>query len=465
LSATARPSADLQQLRPTFSGELFEPGDAGYDVARTAWNLAVDQRPAAVARPRTAEDVQAIVAFARERGLRIAPQGTGHNAAPLAHRGLDETVLLRTDLMRDVRIDPLRRRARAEAGALWIDVVAPASEMGLAALAGSSPDVGVVGYCLGGGMGWLARKLGLAANSVTAIELVTADGRFLRVDDEHEPELFWALRGGGGSYAIVTAIELELFPLAEVYAGALLWPWERASEVLHAWRAWTADLPDEVTTSARIVQVPPFPDIPEALRGRQFVVIDGAVMAGADEAERLLAPLRALGPEIDMFAMVPPVALSHIHMDPEHPVPGVGSHAMLGALPAEAIDAFVAVCGAASGSPLLVAELRHVGGALGRIPANAGALGRIAAEYVLFMVGVPADEHVGAAIVERIDMLLDAMSPYCTGGSYLNFAEQPTNTASAFSEDAYAALQAVKAEYDPTDLIQANNPVPAAATA
>jgi FAD/FMN-containing dehydrogenase len=458
ISTTAvRPVLDLDVLRSTFTGELHAPGDAGWDDARSAWNLLVDQQPALVAAPRTAEDIVAVVAFARENGLRVAPQGTGHNAQ--ARTGIEDSILLRTHLMRGVEIDAGRRRARVEAGALCGDVTAPASELGLAALGGSSPDVGLVGYCMGGGIGWLARAFGLCCNSVISFEVVTADGRRLRCDHEENPELFWALRGGTGSAAIVTAMELQLFAVPELYAGAMLWPWERASEVLHAWREWTLDAPESVTTSARILQVPPLPDIPEVVRGRQFVVIDGAVLGSAVYAEEVLAPLRALEPEIDMFAMAPPAALSHLHMDPEQPVPGMGDHALLEELPAAAIDELVKVAGHESGSPLLAVELRHVGGALSRIPAGAGARGRLEAAYVLFAVGTPMTPEMGLAIPPRLAQVKAALGPWHAQGAYLNFAEEPTDTSTVFGPEAFAALQTVKAAYDPTDLIHANHPI------
>ena len=188
---------DLEALRAAVTGEVFAPGDAGYDQARQAWNLAIDERPAVVVMAESAADVAQAVRFARTRGMRIAPQGTGHGAEPL--EPLRGAMLLRTVRMRSVRIDPVSRTARADAGALWQDVTVPAGEHGLAALAGSSANVGVTGYTLGGGMGWLARRYGLAANSVTAAELVIPSGRFVRTDADHEPDLFWAVRGGGGS--------------------------------------------------------------------------------------------------------------------------------------------------------------------------------------------------------------------------------------------------------------------------
>ena len=205
---------DAQALRARVAGDVVTPADEAWDEARQAWNLAVDQRPVAVVLAETADDVVVTIEEARAAGLRVAPQGTGHNAAPLGE--LSGTILLRTSRMRGVEIDPAAQIARVEAGVIWIEVVEAAAEHGLAALAGSSPDVGVVGYTLGGGLSWLARKYGFAANQVTAVELVTADGRFIRADRENEPDLFWAVRGGGGSFGVVTALEFRLFPLTEV---------------------------------------------------------------------------------------------------------------------------------------------------------------------------------------------------------------------------------------------------------
>jgi hypothetical protein len=452
------PALDVQALRSRMEGMVVAPGEEHWDDARQAWNLAVDQRPALVAIPENDEDVIAVVAHAREKGLRVAPQGTGHNAAAIG--SLDRTILLKTSALRDVEIDADRRRARVQAGALWADVTGPASEHGLAPLAGSSPDVGVVGYTLGGGLSWLARRHGLACNSVVSIDVVTADGRLLRADRAHEPDLFWALRGGTGSFGVVTAIELELFPLPEVYAGALLWPWERASEVLRHWVDWCRTAPETISTSARLLQVPPMPDLPEALRGRCFVAIDGAFIGDEASGVAVLAPLRALAPEIDTFAMIPPAGLSHIHMDPEQPVPALSGHMLLDELSDAAVDTLVAAAGPDSGSPLLAVELRHLGGALARRPDEHGATATIDASFSLFAVGVPMDAGVGAAIGTHLDRVTTAMRLWDTGGRCLNFTEEPIDASSAFSEPAYRRLRAVKAVYDPLDRIASNHAVP-----
>ena len=262
------PSTDAprttQTLKAAIAGQVFVRGEAGYDQARQGWNLAMDQRPAVVVAAGSAADVAQAVRYARAHRMRIAPQGTGHGAEPL--EPLDGAMLLRTTRMRRVRIDPATRTARAEAGAVWQDVTVPAGQQGLAALAGSSPNVGVTGYTLGGGLGWLARRYGLAANSVTAAELVTPDGDLVRADAAHEPDLFWAIRGGG--VGVVTALEMRLYPVRELYAGDLFFPIRRAAEVLHAWREWTATVPDEITSIGHLVRLPPLPEVPEPLRGR-----------------------------------------------------------------------------------------------------------------------------------------------------------------------------------------------------
>lgn len=215
------------------SGAVVLPGDHGWDEARSGFNLLEDQHPAAVAFPVDADDVAAAVAYARRAGLRVAPQATGHNQGPLGD--MDGTLLLNVNRLQDVRVDPAARQVRVDAGVKWDRVAPRLSAHGLAGLHGSSPDVGIAGYSLGGGMGWLARKHGLQTNAVTALELVTADGSFVRADHEHHADLFWALRGGGGNFGVVTAIEFAVHPVEELYAGALFFPFERSPEVLHTW--------------------------------------------------------------------------------------------------------------------------------------------------------------------------------------------------------------------------------------
>jgi hypothetical protein len=446
----------LDDLAVDLDGTLLRPGDPGWDAARQAWHLDVDQQPAAVAMVRTARDVVALVDAARHCGLRVAAQSTGHNAAPLGD--LAGTVLVRTGLMRDVEIDPVRRVARVQAGAWWMDVTNAAAVHGLAALAGSSPDVGVAGYVLGGGLSWLARSHGLAANSVLALEVVTADGLHRRVDADHDPELFWALRGGGGSFGIVTALELRLFPLTQVHAGVLFFPFDRAEEVLQAWREWLPTVPDSVTSVGRILHFPPLPDLPPHLAGRSFVVVEAACQLGQDEADRLLAPLRELGPELDTFRPTPMTELSQLHMDPPGPVPGVGDGMLLEGLDADLVSGMVAVS-KATGSALLSLELRQLGGAVRRGAPSGGAVSSFDADVALFAVGITPTPEIAAAVRAAVTAVRYRMAPWSTGRCYLNFAEERKAGDVLFGADIHSRLRQIKATYDPTDLIRSNQPV------
>ena len=450
-----------EALRGLCGGAVHLPGDPGYDRARMPWNVAVDQRPAAVALPRTVDDVRDVVRAASAAGLRVAPQSTGHGAGPLAEGGLDDVVIVRTSGMAAVSVDPVARVARAEGGALWEDVVAAVAPHGLAALHGSSPDVAVAGYSLGGGLGWYARKLGLATNSVTAVELVTADGELVRADAHQRQDLFWALRGGGGSFGLVTAIEFRLYEIADVYAGMLLWDRERAPEVLRAWARWSATAPDEVTTSMRVMSFPPIPELPEFLRGRKVVVIDGAVLTDDSTAQALLAPLRALRPEVDTFGRVPSASLTRLHMDPEGPTPAVAGTTMLAQLPEEAVAGFLAEVGPGSTTSLLSAELRQLGGALGRHHAGAGALPRLNGAYAGFFVAMAPTAQLAAQGRADAERLVAALAPWSSEGALLNFTEQRTDTGASYGAEAWARLRAVRASVDPHELFVANHPVTA----
>ncbi|MFC7484698.1 FAD-binding protein [Luedemannella flava] len=281
----------------------------------TAWNTAVDQRPAAVAYPADPAEVAALLRAARAVGLRVASQGTGHHADALGP--LDDTILLRTAAMTGLSVDRAARRARVGAGMLWVDVVDAVSP--LAALHPAAPDVGVVGFSLSGGLSWYGRALGLQSNAITAVELVTAGGDAVRADADHEADLFWALRGGGANFGVVTALEFALHPVPEVHAGLLAWDAARAERVLAAWVDWAASAPETVTTAARVM---PAPGALTDLRGRQLLVVNGAVLGPAGAA---LAPLRGLRPEVDTFARVPAAALARLHLEPEDPAPTTGA--------------------------------------------------------------------------------------------------------------------------------------------
>lgn len=447
---------DVSALRSTILGDVYVPGDEAYDQARQAWNLYADQHPSVIVMAESAVDVVKAVDFARAEGLRIAPQGTGHGASSVGD--LQGSMLLKTSRMRRVDIYPSSRTARVEAGAEWQDVTGPAAEHGLAALAGSAADVGVVGYTLGGGMGWLARRYGMAADSVTAVEIVTPDGRLVRSDANNEPDLLWAVRGGGGQVGIVTAIEFALYPVREVYAGVLFFPIERSEEVLQAWREWTATVPEEVTSLGRILKLPPLPDLPDFLSGKNFVVIEAAYLGDEFEGAELIRPLRELGPDMDTFAMIPAPALQGLHMDPPQPVPGQGDGTFLTDLTPAAVECLVAAAGPDSDVPLLSVEVRHCGGAMSTGP-DGGAQSKIDAQFMVFGVGLTPTEEIAEAVRSGVRVLLETLAPWRAEFDYYNLREMAAGADAVLPAESYRRLREIKAKYDPHEMLITAHPV------
>jgi hypothetical protein len=440
------------------AGHVATPNDADWDEARAAWNLVADQQPEAVAFVESADDVAKVIRFAADHDLRVAGQGTGHGAAALG--SLPNAILIKTERMRGVDVDPEARTARVEAGVLVLELSEAAQAHGLSSLPGSSPDVGVTGYTLGGGLSWLARRYGFACNRVRAIELVTAEGEPRTVDAENDPDLFWALRGGGGGCAIVTALHLNLVPIAEIYAGALVFPAELGAEAVRAYRDWAADLSDDVTSVVRFITPPPIPDVPEPIRGRPLLTIDGACIGDKAAGEAIVAPLRELGETImDTWDQIPAAGLCRIHMDPENPVPGIGEGMTIRELPDEAIDAFSSLTGPGSGSPLLLSELRHLGGALGRPDPDGGALTHLEADFVMYSVGMPMTPELGEAIPRHLAKIEQTMQPWAGEGSYFNFTERPCDTDAILPADVCTRLADVKRQYDPENRVVANHAV------
>lgn len=449
-----------ESLRGLCGGNVHLPGDPGYDHERMPWNVAVGQRPAAIAIPRDASDVSTVVRAAAAAGLRVAPQSTGHNAGPLAAQGLDDVVLVKTSAMTGVTLSDDGDTVRVEGGALWLPAVEAAADAGKAVLHGSSPDVGITGYSLGGGMGWFARKLGLAANSLTAVELVIGDGTLVRADAEQHSELFWAVRGGGGNFGVVTALEFRTFPIETAYAGMMIWDIRDAERVLRRWSRWATDAPDEVTTSIRLMNLPPMPELPELIRGRSIVVIDGAVLDTDERAAEILADLRALEPQTDTFARVPARTLVRLHMDPEGPTPAVSDATMLAGFDEDALQAFLAAAGPDSGSSLLMAELRQLGGALGRPHAGGGALSHLDGQFAVFAAAIAATPEMAAQGQADAHRLVAALAPYANGRSYLNFAEGVTDVKAAYAENRWVQLKGIRSAVDPQGIFVANHPIP-----
>ncbi|SDD58254.1 FAD-binding protein [Nocardioides lianchengensis] len=457
LMTITTPSSSAATLRGAC--EVHLPGDPGYDVARQAWNLAADQRPAAVAIPTSVAEVASVVRAAAAAGLRVAPQSTGHGASALAEQDLSEVVVVRLSSLTGVSIDAAARTASVVGGTLWQDVVAAAAPYGLTALHGSAPDVAVAGYALSGGLSFYGRTHGVAANSVRAVDVVTADGALVHADATEHADLYWAVRGGGGNLGVVVGLELDLLPYADVYAGMLLWDRERAPEVVRAWAAWSREAPESATTSLRVMSFPPLPELPPFLSGRDLVIVDGAVLEDDDRAAEVLAPLRALAPEMDTFGRIPSSALLQVHLDPPAPTPAVSDHRVLGELTDAAVDAFLGQVGPGTASGLMFAELRHLGGAFARPVAGGGAVSHVPGEYALFCVAVAPFPEAAVAGRAAARGVVAAMAPWSTASLVPTFAESRVDTSAFYDGEDWVRLAQLREQLDPTGVMVANHPV------
>jgi hypothetical protein len=346
----------------------------------------------------------------------------------------------------------------------WGDVVERAGAVGLAALHMSSRGVGVVGSSLGGGLSWYGRAHGLQCSALTAVEVVLADGTCVRATDAQDADLLWAARGGGGGFGVVTAVEFDLLPVARPYAGMLVWDGSQADRVLRAWAAWTRGAPESVTTVAKLFRAPDVPWLPDGVRGRHLVVIDGAVVvdgdvvADAGTAAGLLAPLRALGPEIDTFDVVDAASLADLHLEPEAPTPTYADSVLLDDLPDGAVDALVAGAGPGSGSRLLFVEVRHLGGALGRPSSRGGALDHLDGEFLVLGVGVDEDPAGWPGLRDDAGRVLGALAPWATGALYLSMVETPTDGRRGLPPASVRRLAGVRAAADPHGLFVVAHP-------
>lgn len=434
---------DEEDLR----GLLLIPEDDGFEAACQGFNLTAAHRPAAVVLARSAEDVAAAVRAARRAGLQVQVHATGHGLGVPSDGG----VLVNTSLMRSVEIDPIRRTAIVGAGTRWDDVIEAAAEHGLAPLNGSSGTVGVVGYIMGGGMGPMARTFGFAADHVLAIQLVDAVGTILHVDAESEPELFWALRGGKCAVGIVTEIEFSLMDLPDVYAGGLFFAGDDAPAVLHAFREWAPALPESSTTSVALLRLPDAEEVPPPLRGRLSVHLRYLHVGPDDRGAALLAPMRAVRePLVDMVARMPYAAINSVHQDPTDPMEFWDGGLLLSELAVETVDALLATAGPAVDVPLIIAEIRLLGGALAREaqPPNA-ARGRDAA-FLAVAIG-PYPPPLRAAVDAAGGAVLDALAPWSAGHqvNFLGRAMAHEEVARAWAPRDLERLRAVTRDWDP----------------
>lgn len=443
------PDADVEQLRSLVHGPVYAAGDDGLAAEVATWNVAVQHTPAVAVGATCAADVATAVTWATAHGLGVSVQATGHGPV----RNAAGSLMITTRRMQGVSIDPERRVARVEAGVKWKRVMDAAAEFGLAGLCGSSSDVGVVGYTLGGGLGSLGRQHGFAADAVRSVELVTADGRQRTLSADSEPELFWAVRGGKGNFGVVTAMEIELVPVGSLYAGGVFFVGEDAPAVLHAFRRWSRTLPEEVGASVALLRLPDAEFLPPPLRGQTAVHLRYSY-SGPDQAEgeRLLAPMLEAG-RVLLAAVGPmsPAGMDAIHMDPVDPMPAWEKGMLLADLPPEAVDALLAAAGPQLDIPLVMLEIRLMGGALARPARVPNAVAGRAGAYAVYAIapGVPELARVSPAVVRGA---LAALEPWRAPETMVNFlgdVSGPEEVAAAYPPGVYGRLAELKAAVDP----------------
>jgi FAD/FMN-containing dehydrogenase len=449
---TDQPSLLVAELAAEVSSVAL-PRDTAYAGLATPWNVAVPSTPLAVVEAANAEEVSRTLRFATAHHIPVAVQCTGHGALA----DLSDAILVNTRRLTECTIHAEERWARVGAGVAWQQVLDAAAPHGLAALAGSSPGVGVVGYTTGGGHGPLARTHGLAADRVRAFDVVTGDGRILRASATEHADLFWGLRGGKGALGIVTAIEFDLLPIPELYAGALYFDGAHAAEVVTTWGRWCAGLPAEATTSIALLQLPRMPGVPEPLAGRFSVAVRYAWTGDSGPGAGELAPMRAAAPMIiDGVGMMPYAALGRIHSDPVDPIPVHEGHAPLTGFPVQAAERLLAVAGPGSGSPQLVVEVRQLGGAIATDAVTPSAFCRRDAAFSLFSVGIAAPP-LGEAVAAHAGALRAAMSPWVAPGALPNFAPgvDADRFRRVYTPEVLDRLRALSAIYDPAHILVA----------
>ena len=457
-TTTTLGDATLAELRSTVAGTVTAPGDPDYETARWTWNHAIDRHPALIVRCTGTADVVAGAQFARSEALPIAVRGGRHSVAGFST--CDDGLVLDLSPMSGVHVDATRNRARVQGGATWKQFDRETQLYGLATTGGLVSSTGLGGFTLGGGIGHLVRKHGLTCDNLISADVVTADGQMVRAAADENPELFWALRGGGGNFGVVTSMEFRLHPAGPlVFAGPVFYAGAAAAEVLRGWRDLTETMPDQLTTLANILIAPPVPFLPEAVHGQLVVGIVGVYAGNVEDGAKAAQPLRTLGePLADLMGPMPYTAIQSL-LDPLWTA-GAQNYftgALLSGLTDETIDTLLAqhACGRA---PVRELHLHHCGGAMARVPAAATAFAHRNAAYVLNIIARSPDregfpDHVGWARATH-----QALDPWTTGGAYVNFTSESgaDNVQASYPPDTYARLVTVKDRYDPTNLFQLN---------
>jgi FAD/FMN-containing dehydrogenase len=453
--------ATIQELRTAVKGQIFTPDDDGYAEAAAVWNGAHDHhRPAVVVRCAGAADVSAAVGFARSTGLTIAVRGGGHSVAGFST--CDDGMVIDLSAMTAVRVDPVAMRATVGGGAVWADVDHETQAHGLATTGGLVSTTGVAGFTLGGGIGWIMRKYGLACDNLAAADVVTADGRLLHASESENPDLLWGLRGGGGNFGIVTQFELGLHPLGPtVYAGPIFYPADAAPDLLRAFRDWAPGAPDDLTALVSLATAPPLPVIPEQWHGKKVALFVATSAGPVDEGAELVAGIRQVAEPIADLLGPMPYQMIQTLLDPLWPK---GIHAYfkatnLARLDDDLIDRLCEIHLAAPG-PQCEIHVHQMGGAVARIDDSATAFAERSMPFVLNAVTGWQDPEADSAHREWARTTIAAASDASTGRAYVNFLGDPDEARTSYGEDTYERLVSLKDRYDPTNVFRLNQNIP-----
>lgn len=451
-------STTLHPLRDRLEGEVLLPDDPGYDEARAVWNGRFDPHPLAMARCRSTADVVAAVEFARDNGLPLSVRGGGHSYA--GHAVADDALALDLSAMATVEVDAERRRATVGAGAKWADLDGAAQASGLATTGGTVSSVGVAGYTLGGGTGYLARKYGLGLDNLVAAEVVLADGRVVEASEDENEDLFWGLRGGSGNFGIVTSFDFRLHPLGpEVVSAQAFHPFDDARDALHFYREFMAEAPDEVTAYAFVLRVPPVEPFPEHHHGKVAIAFVACHCGALEEGEAALRPLKEFGdPILTMLQRVPYTTVQQ-GFDAGSP-PGLRWYSRahyLEELPDDAIDTMLQHAESLPGA-FSMAYLEPMGGAIGRVDPSATAFPHRNARYGIHIFPGWTDPARDEEMKLWAREFHDAMAPYATGGVYVNLlgGDEENGVAAAYGGN-YERLTRLKAKWDPENVFRSNH--------
>ncbi|HEY7484688.1 MAG TPA: FAD-binding oxidoreductase [Streptosporangiaceae bacterium] len=447
--------ATIGELEAALSGEVVRPGDASYEEARAVWNAAHDRRPALVVRCAGTADVIQAVEFARSQDLPVAVRGGGHSIAGFST--CDGGIVIDLSAMKGARVDPVRRRVVAQPGLTWGELDHETQAFGLAVTGGLVSTTGIAGFTLGGGVGWLVRRHGLASDNLVGADVVTADGRLVHAGPEENADLFWALRGGGGNFGIVTSFEYRLHPVGpQVLAGLIFYPLAEAKQVIAGWRDLTAEMPDELTTLVNLTTAPPVPFLPESVHGTRVVVVAGMFAGTVEAGESAVRPLRTLGtPIADLMGPMPYTAMQAL-LDP---LWTRGAHNYFTSAFIEPSDTAIDTVlrqHLTTPTPNSELHLHHLGGAFGRVPADATAFSQRDASVLCNVIArslepTGFEEHTAWAREAR-----EEIARHGQGVMYVNFTGDADKVRASYPDAVYDRLVQVKDKYDPTNLFHLN---------